>query len=108
MIDRGNKKWAGFMLSEHRTALRELYIEQQQEEEKEMDEHAYEEFDRLLIRALEERREVEMTYYKDGRKNRTRGHIVSLNKQQRTIHLQEEQGKLLTLSSRYIITFDFA
>ncbi|MED4726910.1 YolD-like family protein [Aneurinibacillus migulanus] len=73
MIDRGNKKWAGFMLSEHRTALRELYIEQQQEEKKEMDEHAYEEFNRLLIWALEKRREVEMTYYKGWKEESHQG-----------------------------------
>jgi hypothetical protein len=97
MNDRANIKWVGFILPEHASALRELYVEQQKEEEPVLDEQTFEEFDWLIMRAIEEHKAVEMTYYSDGRKRVTRGHIVSQDRQERTVKVREEEGTLLTL-----------
>ncbi|WP_052947767.1 YolD-like family protein [Aneurinibacillus tyrosinisolvens] len=105
MNDRANIKWVGFILPEHANALRELYVEQQKEEEPELDEQTFEEFDWLIMRAIQEDKAVEMTYYFNGRKRVTRGHIVSLDRQQRTMKVCEDGGTFLTLRGCHIKTF---
>ncbi|HET7579515.1 MAG TPA: YolD-like family protein [Bacillales bacterium] len=73
--DRGTIKWSSLMLPEHKERLSAWYKEQDYEAKPELDEQQREEINRTLMEALEENRELEVTFYQGHHFHKEKGHI---------------------------------
>ncbi|AZO94453.1 YolD-like family protein [Iocasia frigidifontis] len=65
--DRGNKKWTGLMLTEHRKALRKIWEHRNDIDKPVLDEQQLERLDILIKEAIRDQFKVKMVYYDQRR-----------------------------------------
>ena len=91
--DRGNKKWTSLMLVEHRKRLAELKENEDQLEKPELDEQLKAEINYKLIKALKEKIQLEIIYFKDKRLIKTRGYLEDVKAEKGYILLRQKKDK---------------
>lgn len=77
--DRGSIKWTAMMLPEHVELLRQWAKEDSHQEKPELDEQRLEEFNQLLNRSFNEKKELIFTYYKHHTFHKMKGYVIDIN-----------------------------
>jgi hypothetical protein len=91
--DRGAMKWTAMMLPEHVKLLRDWTEEDQYEQKPELDEQMIEEMNTLLCEAMEDGRELVITYYGHKRHQLLIGTIHRYDELNRKLHIIDKFGE---------------
>jgi hypothetical protein len=90
MRDRGHKKWVSLMLPEHKKLLGKFYQGQHDVKMPELDEQRLEEINDAVKNALQEGRQVHLTYFNANRFHEVSGIIKNCNMSSGTLTLIEK------------------
>lgn len=78
--DRGNIKWTGLMLTEHRKKLEEMYGFDKTIEKPILDEQQLERLDCLIKEAIKDQFNVKIVYYENRKLNEITGKLILKNR----------------------------
>ncbi len=105
--DRGNSKWNSLMLVKHRRMLEELKGKEENREKPEPDEQELERINRLLLKAIEEKLQVRITYYRGKRYYDLKGTVKRYLTHQNKIVIHSLNGEKIYLSTGDITNVKF-
>jgi hypothetical protein len=87
--DRGNIKWQGFFLPEHKVMLQHLYeVEQHMVEKPILDEQKFEELNETILLAMSEKKTLHVSFYKDGFIKEFYGYITRTDHITKTVYFE--------------------
>lgn len=90
--DRGSKKWTSLMIPEHVKMLRDFANDEYYRVEKPvLDEQKMEELNEIVCESMEFRRELFITYYKNGHHVSVQGLIHHLDTIQRKLRIVDQK-----------------
>ncbi|MEW9500289.1 YolD-like family protein [Jeotgalibacillus marinus] len=91
--DRGTIKWTSMMLPEHVKMIRNWAESDQYEQQADMDEQQMEEWNNVLVLALEEKVKINMTYHDGNLYVKCSGYVRKIDPFTQTLELLEKTGK---------------
>lgn len=91
------------MLPEHKERLAAWYKEQEYEAKPELDDQKREEINRILMEAIEENDEIEVTYYKDHHLHKETGHIRKCDLARQVIQIVGHSECIIQVSMSDIV-----
>lgn len=103
--DRGNIKWTSLMLVEHRKKLEELKNSEENREKPDLDQQIYEVFNYKIKEAVEKKKEVKITYYKDNDYQEITTYIKDFNSNQKKLYLTDKQVRQIPFENIADISF---
>ncbi|WP_047153777.1 YolD-like family protein [Aneurinibacillus tyrosinisolvens] len=95
--DRGNIKWQGFFLPEHKEMLAQLHEEQFDVEKPELDEQKLLEMSQQIAEAIQEHNQIAITYHKAKRYHSVTGVVEKADGFAQTLHIRTNDGDLVHL-----------
>ena len=66
MKDRGTIKWHPFIMPEHRSMLKQVYIDSLKIDKPSFDEDQLQEINDVLVKSFQDEREIKLTLWSDG------------------------------------------
>jgi hypothetical protein len=91
--DRGRKKWAPFLMPEHKKRIAEMYMEEYDVHQPELDEQMLEQLQETIAEAIERETEVSVTYHSNKRVHTCFGKITKVNPFMRELFLDNGEGR---------------
>jgi hypothetical protein len=109
--DRGNIKWQGFILPEHRELLQHLYeVEQHMIEKPILDEQKWEELNETLLLAMEDKKPLYITYFEEGFIKKFYGYITRTDYLTQSIYfrnLEKEDTRKIAFANLVNLEIDY-
>ncbi|PLT28252.1 YolD-like family protein [Peribacillus deserti] len=106
--DRGRIKWTSMMLPEHVKLLRDWAHEDTYEEQAETDEQQMEQMNMVIGEAMEQGKDVTITYYANHRHNLLIGSIHYYNDWEKKLHVVDRFSDPHYLRLAEIVDVQFA
>jgi hypothetical protein len=101
--DRGNKKWNSLMLVEHQKKLKELKLNENNQEKPELDQQQLADINLKIQKSLNENLPVTIIYYENKRIKKTKGLILKIKEYKKEIKIKINSNQFLNLAFEQII-----
>lgn len=97
--DRGRKKWAPFLIPEHKVRIAQFYQEELQEEKPEIDEAHLMDLQQTICEALTNRSQVTISFYSNRDKQliRVEGQVSKMDVLGGYIHLENKTNDFIKI-----------
>lgn len=100
--DRGRIKWAPFLIPEHRKRIAQMYEEEDDIEQPELDEQMLDTLQDTIVMAVESEQVVNVQFYRNKRLNNVRGVIHKIDPYSRKIEMRSLDGQRVGISFQMI------
>jgi hypothetical protein len=106
--DRGNIKWTGFLIPEHREMLKHLYeVNQHMVEKPLLDEQKFDELNEVIHKAMAESKPLNITFYEKGFLKEFQGYIIRLDNVNKTVYFGDiNEDRTLRISIKDIVNLE--
>lgn len=101
--DRGKIKWVSLMLPEHVNLLRDWAKEDSYEKSKQIDEQHLELMNSIVLEAMEFRKTIEVTYYKNHRYTSVVGKLYRIDEINKQLYLVNDNKQIPPISFSSIV-----
>ncbi|QNR65323.1 YolD-like family protein [Paenibacillus peoriae] len=100
--DRGRIKWAPFLIPEHRKRIAQLYEQEDDVEQPELDEQMLDTLQETIVMAVESEWVVNIQFYRSKRLNNIRGVIHKVDPVSRKIEVENLDGQRVGIDFQMI------
>jgi hypothetical protein len=101
--DRGNKKWNSLMLVEHQRKLRELKLNENNQDKPELDQQQLADINFKIQKSLNENLTLKIIYYENKKIKNTTGKILKIQEYKKEVKIKTNSDQFLALAFEQII-----
>ncbi|PLT29448.1 YolD-like family protein [Peribacillus deserti] len=101
--DRGNIKWQGMIMPEHKAQILHLFHDDKKETKPVLDEYQLEEINSIILESLESEKIIRLKLHDHGYSEMVTGTVTKLDPHKRLLHLTDPDGTVKPVKFAKII-----